>query len=256
VQNKNKTVVRSMDLLNLFLTYKKLSINDVVRLSGIPKTSVHRMIGSLEEMGFLTKDQDGQYALGLLFLQFGHLVAERLDIRHISLTVMQRLRDDIREAVHLAVRDGYSSMYIEKLDTDHPVRLFTKIGKKAPLYAGASSRIILAFMPDDEREAYLSEVELEPIGFGTITSKQKLREALALSRQTKYSFSRSELENYTAELSAPIFNHTGQMVAGLSIAGLEVRFGEEQLPDLIQKVKQAAHEISLSLGCTDSIMIR
>ncbi|WP_027091575.1 IclR family transcriptional regulator [Cohnella thermotolerans] len=252
MQIKNKTVVRSMDLLNLFLTHSKLNINDMVRLSGIPKTSVNRMIGSLEEMGFLNKDQDGYYSLGLLFLQFGHLVAERLDIRQISLNVMQRLRDDLEEAVHLAVRDGYSSMYIEKLDTDHPVRLFTQIGRKAPLYAGASSRIILAFMPEEEREAYLNQVELVPIGVGTITNKQELLEALETTRRTGYSFSRSELENYTAELSAPIFDHSGKMVAGLSIAGLEVRFGEEQLPELIRKVKQAAHEISLKLGYSAS----
>lgn len=253
MQNKNKTVVRSMDLLNLFLTNTKLGINDMVRLSGIPKTSVLRMVGSLEDMGFLHKDKDGQYSLGLLFLQFGNLVAERLDIRHVALSVMQKLRDDIKEAVHLILRDGKESIYIEKLDTDHPVRLFTKIGRKAPLYAGASSRIFLAFMPEEEREEYLNEVELLPIGSGTITSKEKLREILENTRTTGYSFSRSELENYTAELSAPIFDHTGHIAAGLSIAGLDVRFGDGHMPGLISKIKQAANEISQKLGWTDSI---
>ena len=247
-KNKNKTVIRSMDLLNLFLVHTKLSVNDMIRLSGIPKSSVHRMIASLADMGLLHKDQDGQYELGLLFLQFGNLVAERLDIRHVAAAEMQRLRDEIGEAVHLAVRDGDSSMYIEKLDTDHPVRLFTKIGRRAPLYAGASSRILLAFMPEEEREEYLSEVELKPIGPGTIVSLAKLRETLAASRESGCSFSISELENYTAELCAPIFDHTGRMAAGLSIAGPEGRFGEDRRPELIRKVKQAAHEISLKLG--------
>nr|WP_202887493.1 IclR family transcriptional regulator [Cohnella zeiphila] len=243
-----------MDLLNLFLTHTKLTVNDMIRLSGIPKSSVHRMLGSLADMGLLTRDQDGQYSLGLLFLQFGNLVAERLDIRHVALTDMQRLRDETDEAVHLAVRDGDSSMYIEKLDTDHPVRLFTKIGRRAPLYAGASSRILLAFMPEEERENYLSEVEPEAIGIGTIVSKSKLRELLAISRTTGYSFSRSELENYTAELSAPIFDHTGQMTAGISIAGPEGRFGEDRLPELIGKVRQAAYEISLKLGYRKQVL--
>ncbi|MFE5317522.1 IclR family transcriptional regulator [Paenibacillus sp. NPDC056579] len=250
MQNKNKTVVRSMDLLNLFLNHGKLSINEMVQLSGIPKTSVHRMIGSLEEMGFLHKDKDGIYSLGLLFLQFGNLVAERLDIRHIAFPVMEKLRDDIEHAVHLVLRDGQESIYIEKLDTNHPVRLFTKIGKKAPLYAGASSRTILAFLPDEEREAYLNEVELKPIGSGTIAGKEELRASLELTRKRGYSFSQSELENYTAELSAPIFDHSGQIIAALSTAGLEVQFGEEQLPEYIRKVRQAADEISRKLGCT------
>ncbi|MFC4811099.1 IclR family transcriptional regulator [Paenibacillus sp. GCM10023250] len=248
MQNKNKTVIRSMDLLNLFLTHTKLSMNDMIRLSGIPKSSVHRMIGSLTDMGLLHKDEEGLYSLGLLFLQFGNLVAERLDIRGVAAAEMQRLRDAIGEAVHLAVRDGDSSMYIEKLDTNHPVRLFTKIGRRAPLYAGASSRILLAFMPADERDAYLDEIEPEAIGLGTIVSKPKLREALEAARAHGYAFSRSELENYTAELSAPIFDHTGKMVAGLSIAGPEVRFREDGLAERIRMVKEAAHGISLKLG--------
>lgn len=248
MQNKNKTVIKSMDLLNLFLTHPKLNTNDMVQLSGMPKTSVHRMIGSLSDMGFLHKNQDGYYTLGLLFLQFGNLVAERLDIRHVALASMEKLRDDVGFAVHLVLRDGEESIYIEKLDTHHPVRLFTKIGKKAPLYAGASSRTILAFMPDTDAAAYLEEAELAPVGSGTIVSKEELRTLLADTRRTGYSFSRSELEDYTAELSAPIFDHSGQIIAALSIAGLEVQFGGEHIPDLIQKVRSAAAEISLKLG--------
>ncbi|MCS7460345.1 IclR family transcriptional regulator [Paenibacillus doosanensis] len=252
MQNKNKTVVRSMDILNLFLDRFKLSMNEIVQLSGIPKTSVHRMIGSLEDMGFLHKDKDGYYSLGLLFLQFGNLVAERLDIRRIALPVMEKLRDDIGNAVHLVLRDGQECIYIEKLDTNHPVRLFTKIGKKAPLYAGASSRTILAFMPDDERERYVDEIELLPISSGTMTDKDALRASLELTRRRGYSFSRSELEDYTAELSAPIFDHTGQIIAALSSAALEVQFGEENLPELIHQVRQAAAEISRRLGCNET----
>ncbi|MEF2965761.1 IclR family transcriptional regulator [Paenibacillus sp. M1] len=250
MQNKNKTVVRSMDLLQPFLSHHKLNINEMARLSGIPKTSVHRMIGSLEEMGFLTKDKDGKYELGLVFLQFGNLVAERLDIRHIALPVMEKLRDEIAEAVHLVLRDGNESIYIEKLDTDHPVRLFTKIGKKAPLYAGASSRIILAFLPEEEREAYMNEAELKPFASGTITDKGRLAEMLNKSKATGYSFSVSELENYTAELSAPIFDHTGQILGALSVAGLEIQFGEERVAALVPELQRAANEISQKLGCT------
>ncbi|MBW4084566.1 IclR family transcriptional regulator C-terminal domain-containing protein [Paenibacillus sp. S150] len=248
MQNKNKTVVRSMDLLNLFLTETRLNINDIVRLSGIPKTSVLRMLGSLEDMGFLDKNKDGYYTLGLLFLQFGNLVAERLDIRHVALPEMEKLRDELGEAVHLVIRDGWESRYIEKLDTHHPVRLFTKIGRKAPLYAGASSRIILAFMPEEERREYMDEIELAPIGSGTITSKEKLQKALEWTRENGYSFSLSELENYTAELSAPIFDHNGQIAAALSIAGLDVRFGDEHMPELISRLQESAENVSRKLG--------
>ncbi|MCA9726014.1 MAG: helix-turn-helix domain-containing protein, partial [Kurthia sp.] len=76
MQSKNKTVVRSMEILNLFINHAKLTFNEIIELSGIPKTSVYRMLQSLEEMGLLDKDANGKYSLGILFLRFGHLVSE------------------------------------------------------------------------------------------------------------------------------------------------------------------------------------
>jgi len=85
MQANNKTVVKSMQILTLFIKHPKLTFTEMMEYSGVPKTSLHRMVGSLEEMGFLTKDEQGYYSLGLLFLQFGQLVANRLDIRNISM---------------------------------------------------------------------------------------------------------------------------------------------------------------------------
>ncbi|NOU73242.1 helix-turn-helix domain-containing protein [Paenibacillus sp. LMG 31458] len=252
MQNKNKTVVKSLDLLNLFLTNAKLNLNEMVELSGIPKTSVHRMIGSLEDMGFLQKDEAGKYSLGLLFLQFGQLVADRLDLRQVALPFMQALRDDVYEAVNLIIKDGNESIYIEKLESTHPVRLYTKIGRRSPLYAGACSRVLLTFLPDQEIEQYLNEIKLEPIGLGTITDKNQLRLVLADSRKKGYTVSYSEQENYTAALAAPIFNYTGEIVGGLSIAGPDVHFHEDRLPELVEKVKNTANQISRKLGWIQS----
>ncbi|HZG14240.1 MAG TPA: IclR family transcriptional regulator [Candidatus Bathyarchaeia archaeon] len=250
MQHKNKTVVRSMDILNLFITRPALSINDMVELSKIPKTSVHRMVKTLEEMGFLQKDAQGRYSLGLLFLQFGQLVADRLDIRHLALPFMNQLRDEVGEAVNLIVKDGPDAIYIEKVDTQHPVRMYTKIGRRAPLYAGACARVILAFLPDEEREQYLGEIELKPIGKGTIVEHRTLCDVVEQSRHLGYTISYSELENETAAVAAPIFDYTGQLCAGLSIAGPESRFQPDRLPHLIEKVKETAANISRQLGWT------
>ncbi|TCP23738.1 IclR family transcriptional regulator [Scopulibacillus darangshiensis] len=247
MQANNKTVVKSMTILKLFLDHSKLTFNDMMAYTGIPKTSLHRMIGSLEEMAFLTKDKDGYYSLGLLFLQFGQLVADRLDIRTIARPIMKELRDDVEEAVNLITRYGNEAMYIEKLDTLQPVRLFTSIGRRSPMYAG-DSRIILAYLPEDERETYLENTELRSIGIGTITDKSALRQALEKARKDGYTISRSELENYTASVSAPILNQQNQVVAAISAAGIEARFQEDRLPGLIQKVTSAAIKISEMLG--------
>ncbi|HWO98717.1 MAG TPA: IclR family transcriptional regulator [Bacillus sp. (in: firmicutes)] len=252
MQSKNKTVVRSMDILNLFLTHSKLSFNEIVQFSGIPKTSVYRMVMSLEGMGLLDKDGDGKYSLGLLFLQFGHLVADRLDIRQVALPIMQKLHDKVGEAVNLIIRDGKEAIYIEKLDTKQRVRLYTAIGRRTPLYAGACSRVILAFLPYDEREQYLEQVELKSIASGTITDKERLRLLLEESQKTGYTVSHSELENYISAVAAPIFDYKGCIIAGISIAGLDVNYQKEMLPPLVEKVKSAALEISQKFGYIQS----
>jgi IclR family transcriptional regulator, KDG regulon repressor len=244
----NSTVVKAAELLRLFLSHPQLSLPQVVKLSGLPKTSVHRMLCSLEETGFMRRTADGSYELGFAFLQFGHVVAERLDIRKIALPVMHRLREEVGEAVNLIVRDGNEAIYVEKVDTTEPIRVFTAIGRRAPLYGGACPRILLAYMPEVELEAYLKDVKPERIADNTITDLQELRKAIAATREDGYTISHSELFNYTSAVSAPIFNHSGDIVAGLSIVGTENRYRGENLPFYIEKTVAAAREISGKLG--------
>ncbi|MBY4605378.1 MULTISPECIES: IclR family transcriptional regulator [Bacillus] len=248
MQNKNKTVVKSMALLNLFLHEPCLTLSELVSLSGMPKTSVHRMVSSLEEMGFLNRDSSGVYSLGLVFLEFGQLVADRLDIRKIAKPVMEELCREVDEAVQLIMRDGNEAIYVEKIEGTQTVRLYTAIGRRSPLYAGACARSILSFLPREEIETYIKQTELISIGSGTITDPEKLLQEIDASVQNGYTVSYSELENYTAAIGAPIFNHKRQVAAGISIAGFEARFTEDRLPYLTEKVKDAALQISRKLG--------
>ncbi|PKG23299.1 IclR family transcriptional regulator [Niallia nealsonii] len=256
MQNKNKTVIKSKDLLTLFLIHSKLSFNEIIQLTGTPKTSVHRMLGSLEDMGFLDKDEDNLYSLGLLFLQFGQLVADRLDVREIALPVMKKLRDETEEAVNLIIKDGDEAMYVEKLDSTHPVRLYTAVGRRSPLYAGACPRIILAFFPKEEQEQYLKIVDFKAYASGTITDVDKLRLVLEETRQAGYAISKSELEDHTTAIAAPIFNHKGQVVGGLSLAGPDIRFQAERLPEFIKKVKKHAQEVSEKMGYAGDVVYK
>ncbi|SMO45837.1 IclR family transcriptional regulator [Melghirimyces algeriensis] len=253
MQHKNKTVMKMMEVLNLFLTHEELNLNEMVQLSGLPKTSVFRMAGTLEDMGFLKKDENGKYSLGLLFLQFGQLVSSRLGIRNIAYPYMEALRNEIDEAVNLVIRDGDEAIYIEKLDTNQPVRVYTQTGRRAPLYAGACPRIILAYASDQEILEYMNNTELRRYASGTITDKEQLMEVLRKSKKEGYSISHSELFDNTTAVAAPIFDANGAIAAGLSIVGPDVRIQSEHLPGIIAKVKRTASQISEELGWKNTI---
>lgn len=132
MQNTNKTVVKSMEILRLFIARDQLTLNEMIELSGMPKTSVHRMASSLADMGLLEKHDSGVYRLGLMFLEYGQLVADRLDIRRIARPFMEGLRDEVGEAVQLIVREGDEAIYVDKIEGTQPVRLYTAVGRRSP----------------------------------------------------------------------------------------------------------------------------
>ena len=246
--SKNKTVVRSMEILNLFTDHEELTFQEIIDLSGMPKTSAYRMLMSLEEMGFLEKGEDAKYRLGLIFLKFGSLVSSRLDIRRIAYPIMKELHDDVKEAINLTVRQGNEAVYIEKIDTKQKVRLYTGIGRTSPLYAGACSRIILSFLSEEELQEYISNTEFQTFALGTITDKDQLYKEIEKARKDGYTISYSELENHTSSIAAPIFDHKGEVIAGLSIAGLEANYQGDSIKKLAAKAIKAADQISLQLG--------
>ncbi|WP_409289836.1 IclR family transcriptional regulator [Peribacillus sp. SCS-37] len=249
MQNQNKTVVKSMEILNLFKTYDLLTLQDIVCHSGIPKSSAHRMVCSLNEMGFLQKNSAGAYSLGLLFLEFGHLVGERLDIRKLAYPIMEELKKELGEAVNLVIKDGDEALYIEKVDTTERVRVYTQIGRRAPLYAGACPRIILTFLSEEERNEYLAKTKFTRYGVNTITDLQKILDLVDSDRKRGYTVSHSELEDYSSAVAAPIFNYRGELIAGLSIVGPEARFLKEtHLNRVIDGAIRGAKEISFKMG--------
>ncbi|WP_199427033.1 IclR family transcriptional regulator [Thermaerobacillus caldiproteolyticus] len=243
----NKTVVKTMEMLRLFVEHERLTLQQMVSLLQMPKTSVYRMAQSLLEMGFLQKIGD-HYQLGLAFLSFGMLVAERLDLRQVALPVMRRIKEETKEAVNLVIRDGDEAIYIEKVETSEPVRVYTKVGRRAPLYAGACPRVLLTFMENEEQKRYIDHIELVAIAKNTIVDRQTLRNTIEQDRKRQYTVSYSELEDYSAAVAVPIFNYEGKVVAGLSIAGPEPRFSQEAVEHMVTILQRAAFEISKQLG--------
>lgn len=245
---KNKTVVRSMDILNLFIDHAALTFQEIIELSKIPKSSVYRMLISLEEMGFVVKGADSKYRLGLLFLTYGNLVSSRLDIRQIAYPIMQELHNELKEAINLIIRQGDEAIYIEKVDVYQKVRLYTAIGRRSPLYAGACSRVILSFLEDDEINSYLENVELKSFAMGTITDKEILLDSIKNARTNGYTISHSELEDHTSAIAAPIFNNKGEIIGGISIAGIEANYQKDHVDFFAKKAIDAANIISERLG--------
>jgi RNA polymerase sigma factor (sigma-70 family) len=173
------SVQRCLRLLGLFSQAPDgLSATEVTRLSGLPVSTVHRFLVNLEEAGFLDCGVSGKYHLGIACFSIGQAALGQLDIRRLSLPYLQALNQHTRETIHLTVRQGATAVYVEKLDSPEHLRIFSRIGALVPLYCTAVGKVLLAYMPEAERDEILRQMEPRRLTPNTIASRQELEQHL------------------------------------------------------------------------------
>jgi IclR family acetate operon transcriptional repressor len=215
---------------------------------GYSKPTVHRILRTLEARGFLSADRErGRYALGVANLRLGMAFLEQLDLREKALPVLRGLGEETGETVHLGVLDGSDVVYIEKVESRHAVRMFSQIGRTMPAYSTGVGKAILAFLPRDELDRALPE-RLQASTAATITSRPELLAHLAAVRGRGYSTDDVENEDGIRCAGAPVFDHTGAVCAGVSVAGPASRIGPDRFPELGALVQAAALAISRRIG--------
>lgn len=249
----NNSLDKALKLLDYFDQGKSaLGLSEISKLSGIPKATVYRMLTTFENNGYLDKIIHGEdkdkYKLGLKFLKMGKLVSEGLEIRQVALPFMEELRDKFQEDVQLIIPDRDEAVYIEKLESNRPVRVYTKVGRRAPLYGGACPRAILTFMEDSEINRIINSITLKKVTDATVIDKDVLLKMIDEDRKRGYTISYGELQPGTIAVGAPIFDQNNKVIASVSIVGPEDRFCGERLDELIKGIKDAAKNISRVLG--------
>ena len=215
---------------------------------GYSKPTTHRILRTLASRGFLRLDEErGIYTLGLTLLRLGMDFLENLDLRRESLPLLQALADSTGETVHLGVLNGSEVVYIEKVESRHAVRMFSRLGHTMPACSTGVGKAILAFLPPQELAAALPDV-IERRTAQTITSRSKFLAELDRIRERGYSTDDLENEEGIRCVGAPIFDHQGLVCAAISVAGPEGRVTREVFPSLGARVRESALSISGRIG--------
>jgi DNA-binding IclR family transcriptional regulator len=240
---------RGLRLLSLFVdSQKNMSASRIVKLSGLPVSTAHRFLMNLTSAGYLNCDGNGDYHLGIACVSLGQAALSQLDLRPLSLPYLQELNRRTRETVHLTVRFGLSAVYVEKLDSPEPLRIHSRIGAAIPLYCTAVGKVLLAYLPAQERSAVLDRMEMRRFTSNTAGSPQELQTQLQLVRRNGYACDLEEHEAHIRCVAAPIWDHTGAVNASLSITGPAVRMGLARLRQLGPLTREVGLLISEKLG--------
>lgn len=239
---------RGLQLLHLFSESPRgFTAKEVADKSRLPVSTVHRFLVNLEAGGFLNCSGN-LYHLGTACFAIGQAALAQLDIRRVSLPYLQQLNRQTRETVHLTVRNGPSAVYVEKLDSSEPLRIFSRIGATVPLYCTAVGKVMLAYMPEDQRNSLLPQLTLRRFTPNTVGNLQELEAELQRIRKNGYACDLEEHELHIRCAAAPIWDHTGLANASLSITAPTVRMSISRLRQLAPLIQAAGLQISRELG--------
>ncbi len=247
--NRTLSLAKALQLLDTFTPDRPaLDLARLTAASGLPRATAHRLLSTLRELGYLQYDPvTRQFRLGYKLLERGQLVSEQIELRPIAHPHLQRLRDETRETVSLQVVDGDEGIYVEKLEPLEGFRLWTRVGMRRPLHAGCSMKTLLAHLPPDRIEHIIAR-GLPRLTLLTITDAGALRRDLATIRAQGYDVTFGESHEGVHGVAAPVRDHTGRVVASISVLGPAARIPRGRIPDLVAKVTRAAAEISRHLG--------
>jgi len=240
--------LRLLSLLSDGKTRTSMEISEGIRLS--PSTTF-RILVTLASHNFVIRNENnGQYRLGLACLQLARGYQDTNDIRRVALPLLESLRDDIKETVHLAILDNMEVAYLEKLSGLHAIGIMSsRVGGRAPAYCTGVGKILLAYQDPQMVEEHFTTYGLNRYTETTITDLLDLMGELDATRKRGYSFDNGEHEHEVRCIAAPIFDLNGKAVAAVSVSGPYARLDPlEENHEMIEKVIRTGLEISLQSG--------
>lgn len=212
----------------------------------VSKSNAHRILSTLAQLGYAYNREDGRYEATLKTWEVGSAVIGRLDFKEISRPLMAALSRKTGETVHLSILSGREVIYLEKVESTQPVRAYSRIGGRAPVYAVATGKALLA--ASRESIDVIVPGRLKAFTPSTITNRAALKKELERIRRDGYAVNKGEWREDVYGIGAAILNDGGELVAAIGISGPGIRFTADRIKAFAQDVVESAASISAELG--------
>ena len=244
------TLTKSMALLSeLADAGAPLTLTDLIRRTGLPKSTTHRILSILDNERLAQFDPDSRtYRIGYRFMSLAFTMWQNLDLRRAAIDEMRRLSEESRENTHLAVLDGPEIVYIDRVEA-HPVtRLKSAVGNRASVHCTALGKAIMAFLPPKRHEEIMRSVTFDRVADGTITDPKAYRADLETVRQRGFAVAVREHQSDVTGVAAPIRDFRNEVVGAVAISIPLFRTDDDRLAAWGPRVIEATRTISRNLG--------
>lgn len=241
---------RAFDILELLCGSKNgLSITEISAKTGLHKSTIHRLLGSMAGRYYVKQDSNTSiYYAGTKLCELGNLVLDHLDIARLAKPELEKLCELVGETVHLVMREGHEMVYIQKVENEkNAMRMFSRIGMRRPMYCTGVGKMLLSACGDEEIKKVWDESEIISFTENTIIEYEEFKRALSVIREAGYSVDDEENEVGVRCIAVPVPDNINTNKYAISISAPTTRMGEERIKQWVPLLKQAAQNISLLL---------
>ena len=226
-----------------------ISLTDIGQRVGLPPSTTHRLLSTLEKMGYVYQSEElGRWYVGLQAFTVGSGFLANRDFVGQSHVYMRRLMEQSGETANLAILDGTEAVFIAQVQCREMMRILVKLGSRVPLHASGVGKAIFAALPDEQIDAILKVKGLPRITDNTIVAPETMWAALKVIRHRGYSFDDEEHAPGTRCVAATIYDEHAEPLGAISLAGPSSRLPDERIKQLGPIVAHTAEELTHRLG--------
>jgi IclR family KDG regulon transcriptional repressor len=239
-----KTLDQALEVLKAFTRDKRYwGVRELAKELDLNHSVVYRILATFQEHGFLQQDKDTKkYKVGITFMEYAALFREHLQLSDMIYPIMKRLSEETGESIFLTWLDSHEGVCIEIYESSQHIKYGLSIGSRAPLFAGASNKIIMAYLSPEDQESIILK-GLKSRSIKKTISKESLLASLKKIRQEGWAYSVGDYSDSVFGIAVPLCNRKNDVIASLTVAGPEYRMPEESVEKTLHILKRGRDEI-------------
>lgn len=226
------------------------SASELIEHCGIPKSSGYLLLKEMQQIGLISQDDRGNYRLWVRLIALGEQAANQLDIRETARPHLEALMERTGLLCHFGIFDGDSAYYVMKIESQSTISVRSYVGKRLSLYRSGLGKCLLAWQPEEVREAIIASTDFQRATPTTIVSADALHRELEHIRSQGWGFDNGEDEPSVRCVAAPVFDARGEVAGAISVVGTSMQIADSAVQELSEQVLECAHGVSRDLGWT------
>jgi DNA-binding IclR family transcriptional regulator len=220
---------------------------EIAQATGMNKSTVHRLLASLNTLGYVEKQADRKYSIGVKLVEMVSNHINNLELQTEARPVLNELHADLQLIVHLGILDGAEVVYVEKIDILPNLRLYAQIGMRVPAFCSSLGKCLLARLSGDELDHIYFHHKLEAYTPNSLTNLADLKRHLRQVRQQGWAMDNEEYILGNRCIAAPVYDYRGEVIAALSASGPTSLLTTDRIEEVVRRVKEAADQVSRKL---------